>query len=41
VVGADEHVDYGRVYEAMTLLQSAGAVKIGLMSQPKDSARKP
>ncbi len=41
VVGADEHVDYGRVYEAMTLLQSAGAVKIGLMSQPKESARKP
>jgi biopolymer transport protein TolR len=34
LIGGDEHVDYGKVYEAMSLLQSAGVAKVGLMSQP-------
>lgn len=34
LVGGDERVDYGKVYQAMVLLQSAGVPKVGLMSQP-------
>lgn len=34
LVGGDERVDYGRVYQAMVLLQTAGVPKVGLMSQP-------
>ena len=34
LVGGDERVDYGKVYEALVLLQSAGVPKVGLMSQP-------
>ncbi len=34
LVGGDERVDYGSVYQALVLLQSAGVPKVGLMSQP-------
>ncbi len=34
LVGGDERVDYGRVYDAMVLLQKAGVSKVGLMSDP-------
>lgn len=34
LVGGDERVDYGRIYQAMVLLQTAGVPKVGLMSQP-------
>ncbi|MEO8459962.1 MAG: protein TolR [Dokdonella sp.] len=37
LVGGDERVDYGRVYQAMVLLQQAGVPKVGLMSQPADA----
>jgi biopolymer transport protein TolR len=33
-IGGDERVDYGKVYQAMALLQQAGVSKVGLMSQP-------
>ncbi len=35
LVGGDHRVDYGRVYQAMALLQQAGAPRVGLMSQPE------
>jgi biopolymer transport protein TolR len=34
LIGGDERVNYGRIYEAMALLQQAGAPRVGLMSQP-------
>ena len=34
LVGGDQSVDYGRVYNAMVLLQKAGVKKVGLMSDP-------
>ncbi|MEO6076118.1 MAG: protein TolR [Dokdonella sp.] len=34
LVGGDQRADYGRIYEAMVLLQQAGVPKAGLMSQP-------
>ncbi len=34
LVGGDQRADYGRIYEAMVLLQQAGVPKVGLMSQP-------
>lgn len=34
LIGGDERVEYGRIYQAMALLQSAGVPKVGLMSQP-------
>lgn len=34
LVAGDRRVDYGRVYEAMVLLQQAGAPRVGLMSAP-------
>jgi biopolymer transport protein TolR len=37
LVGGDERVDYGQVYNAMVLLQKAGVVKVGLMSDPLDA----
>lgn len=37
LVGGDERVDYGRIYQAMVLLQQAGVPKVGLMSQPSES----
>ncbi len=38
LVGGDRSVDYGRVYEAMVLLQQAGVPKVGLMSDPPDES---
>ncbi len=35
LVKADERVPYGRVVEAMSLLQQAGARKIGFLTDPK------
>jgi len=37
LVGGDERVDYGQVYNAMVLLQKAGVVKVGLMSDPLET----
>jgi len=37
LVGGDERVDYGEVYNAMVLLQKAGVSKVGLMSDPLDT----
>ena len=37
LVGGDERVDYGAVYNAMVLLQKAGVQKVGLMSDPLDT----
>jgi biopolymer transport protein TolR len=34
LVGGDQSVDYGKVYDAMVLLQKAGVQKVGLMSDP-------
>jgi len=36
LVGGDERVGYGQVYNAMVLLQKAGVSKVGLMSDPLD-----
>jgi len=36
LVGGDEEVGYGHVYNAMVLLQKAGVTKVGLMSDPLD-----
>ena len=37
LVGGDEQVDYGLVYNAMVLLQKAGVKKVGLMSDPLEA----
>jgi len=37
LVGGDERVDYGQVYNAMVLLQKACVTKVGLMSDPLDT----
>ncbi len=37
LVGGDEHVDYGLVFNAMVLLQKAGVKKVGLMSDPLEA----
>ncbi|MEZ5594202.1 MAG: protein TolR [Gammaproteobacteria bacterium] len=37
LVKADTGIDYGTVIRAMTLLQQAGAVKIGLSTQPLEN----
>jgi biopolymer transport protein TolR len=34
LVAGDQRADYGMIYQAMVLLQSAGVPKVGLMSQP-------
>src|ERR1700710_1236247 len=34
LIGGDERVDYGKIMQAMVLLQQAGVAKVGLMSQP-------
>ncbi len=34
LIGGDERVDYGKVYQAMVLLQQSGVAKVGLMSEP-------
>ncbi|HXS74000.1 MAG TPA: protein TolR [Rhodanobacteraceae bacterium] len=35
LIGGDVDADYGKVYQAMVLLQQAGVPKVGLMSQPQ------
>ncbi len=37
LVGGDEAVGYGHVYNAMVLLQQAGVQKVGLMSDPLEN----
>lgn len=37
LVGGDQAVGYGQVYNAMVLLQKAGVSKVGLMSDPLDT----
>ena len=37
LVAGDQRADYGKIYQAMVLLQSAGVPKVGLMSQPLQS----
>ena len=37
LVAGDQRADYGKIYQAMVLLQSAGVPKVGLMSQPVQS----
>ena len=39
LIGGDERVDYGKIYQAMVLLQQAGVPKVGLMSQPVEAPR--
>ena len=39
LVGGDERVGYGAVYNAMVLLQKAGVLKVGLMSDPLDTVK--
>ncbi|MGA9333885.1 MAG: protein TolR [Rudaea sp.] len=40
LIGGDERVDYGKVYQAMVLLQQSGVAKVGLMSQPPPSKKR-
>jgi len=40
LVKADQKVAYGRVVEAMVLLQQAGATKVGFLTDPPDTSRK-
>jgi biopolymer transport protein TolR len=37
LVGGDQAVGYGQVYNAMVLLQKAGVSKVGLMSDPLET----
>ena len=39
LVGGDQAVGYGLVYDAMVLLQKAGVTKVGLMSDPLDAGQ--
>jgi biopolymer transport protein TolR len=39
LIGGDERVDYGKIYQAMVLLQQSGVPKVGLMSQPVETKR--
>jgi biopolymer transport protein TolR len=39
LVKADQSVAYGRVVEAMVLLQQAGAAKVGFLTDPPDPSR--
>ena len=34
MIGADKSVSYGQVYQAMAIVQKAGATKVGLISDP-------
>ena len=40
LVAGDERVDYGKIYQAMVLMQQAGVPKVGLMSQPVEAKRR-
>lgn len=37
LIGGDQNVGYGVIYDVMVLLQQAGAEKVGLMSDPLES----
>jgi biopolymer transport protein TolR len=39
LIGGDQRVPYGTVYETMVLLQQAGAPRVGLMSQPAEAKK--
>jgi biopolymer transport protein TolR len=41
LVGGDQAVNYGYIYDAMVLLQKAGVSKVGLMSDPLESIEGP
>ena len=41
MVAGDQRADYGKIYQAMVLLQSAGVPKVGLMSQPVQATGAP
>lgn len=41
LVKADQKVPYGRVVEAMVLLQESGAAKVGFLTDPPDTSRRP
>jgi len=38
-VAGDTSADYGKIYQAMVLLQQAGVPKVGLMSQPLQATK--
>ncbi len=38
-VAGDTAADYGKIYQAMVLLQQAGVPKVGLMSKPPEAGR--
>ncbi|MFA5684005.1 MAG: protein TolR [Lysobacteraceae bacterium] len=38
LIAGDRRVDYGTIYQGMTLLQAAGVAKVGLMSAPAGDA---
>ena len=40
LVKADQKVPYGRVVDAMVLLQEAGAQKVGFLTDPPDTSRR-
>ncbi|HRQ63298.1 MAG TPA: protein TolR [Xanthomonadaceae bacterium] len=39
LIGGDERVSYGDIYQIMVVLQQAGVAKVGLMSQPVGDRR--
>ena len=39
-IGGDERADYGKVYQTMVLLQTAGVEKVGLISQPVQETKR-
>jgi biopolymer transport protein TolR len=40
MIGGDERVDYGKVYQVMVLMQQAGVAKVGMMSQPVQETKR-
>lgn len=40
LIGGDQSIQYGKVFEVMVLLQQAGVPKVGLMSRPPESKPK-
>jgi biopolymer transport protein TolR len=40
LIGGDDRVDYGKIYQVMVLLQQSGVPKVGLMSQPVQETRR-
>jgi biopolymer transport protein TolR len=41
LVAGDQRADYGKIYHAMVMLQTAGVPKVGLMSQPVQASGAP